>query len=104
MSKYFNLYDLNYNSLGDSKIKQLVDLVKKKHVRRFRTNAKLSFSLSIKRNYSPSAYLDSTRKNPLRRTLVKLRIGCRKLHVETGRYVKIPLDERICSPCGGKFP
>ena len=70
-------------------------------IRRFRTNAKLSFSLSIKKNYSPSAYLDSTRKNPLRRTLVKLRIGCHKLRVETGRYVKIPLDERICSPCGG---
>ena len=32
MSKYFNLYDLNYNSLSDSKIKQLVDLAKKKYV------------------------------------------------------------------------
>ena len=30
MSEYFNLFDFNYNSLSDSKIKQLVDLMKKK--------------------------------------------------------------------------
>ena len=30
MSEYFNLYDFNYDSLNDSKIKQFVDLVKKK--------------------------------------------------------------------------
>ena len=32
MSEYFNLLDFNYNSLSDSKIKQLVDLMKKKYV------------------------------------------------------------------------
>ena len=32
MSEYFNLFDFNYNSLSDSKIKQLVDLMKKKNV------------------------------------------------------------------------
>ena len=32
MSDYFNLYDFNYNSLSDTKIKQLVDLMKKKYV------------------------------------------------------------------------
>ena len=37
-------------------------------------SCKLSSVHSIKTNYSPSVYLDSTRKNPLRRTLVKLRI------------------------------
>ena len=42
-----------------------------------------------------------TRKNPVRRTLVNLRIGCYNLRVETGRYDKIPLDERICSLCSG---
>ena len=43
ISEYFNLYDLNYNSLNDSKmIKQLVDLMKKKMfligTRRFNTH------------------------------------------------------------------
>ena len=32
MSEYFDLYDFHYNSLNDSKIKQLVDLMKKKYV------------------------------------------------------------------------
>ena len=32
MSKYLNLFDFNYNSLSNSKIKQLVDLMEKKYV------------------------------------------------------------------------
>ena len=32
MSEYFNLFDFNDNSLCDSKIKQLVDLMEKKNV------------------------------------------------------------------------
>ena len=103
MSEYFNLFDFNYNSLSNSKIKQLVDLMKKKHAsywnQTLQHSRKLSFYHSIKKNYSLSAYLDATRKNPMRRTLVKLRIGCHNLHVETGRYDKIPLDERICPLC-----
>ena len=37
----------------------------------------------------------------MRRTLVKLRIGWHNLRVETGRYDKIPLEERICPLCSG---
>ena len=44
----------------------------------------------------PSAYLDSTTKSPMGRTLMKLRIGCHNIGVVAGRYVKTPLDERIC--------
>ena len=32
MSEYFNLFDFNNNSLSDSKIKQLEDLMTKKYV------------------------------------------------------------------------
>ena len=105
MSNYFNLYYSNYNSMSGSKIKQLVDVRRKKYVsywnQTLQHSRKLSFYHSIKNNYSPSAYLDSTRKNPLRRTLVKLRIGCHNLRAETGRYDKIPLDEKICPLCRG---
>ena len=105
MSEYFSLFDFNYNSLSDSKIKQLVDLMKKQYVsywnQTLQHSRKLSFYHSIKKNYSLSAYLDSRRKNPTRRTLVKLRIGCHNLRVETGRYDKIPLEERICPLCTG---
>ena len=37
----------------------------------------------------------------MRRTLLKLRIGCHNLRVEAGRYDKIPLDERMCPLCSG---
>ena len=60
---------------------------------------KLSFYCTFKKNYSLSAYLELTRKNPSRKSLVKLRISSRKLRIETGRYDKIPRDERLCSLC-----
>ena len=105
MSQYFNLLDFNYNSLSESKIKQLVDFMKKKYVaywnQMLQHSRKLSFYHSIKDNYSPSAYSDSTRKGLMRRTLVKRRIGCHNLYVETGRYDKIPLYETICHLCSG---
>ena len=68
---------------------------------RLQHSRKLGFYHSIKKNYSPSVYLDSKRKNPSRRILVKLRIGCHNLSFETGRYDKIPLDERIRPLCSG---
>jgi len=83
MSEYFNLYDFNFNSPNNSKIKQLVDLMKRRYVsywnQTLQHSRKLSFYHSIKKNYSPSAYLDSTRQNSIRRTLVKVRIGFHNL-------------------------
>ena len=105
-SNAFNTFKFifNHNSLSDSKFKYLVDLMKKKYVsywnQTLQQSHKLSFYHSIKNNYSHSAYLDSTSKI-LRRTLGKLRIGCHNLRVETGRYAKIPLGERICPFCSG---
>ena len=32
-------------------------------------------------------------------TFAKIRISCHKLHIEEGRYRKIPLQERICQLC-----
>ena len=60
---------------------------------------KRSFYYTFKKNYSLSAYLDLTRKNPSRKSLVKLRISSHKLRIETGRYEKIPRGERLCSLC-----
>ena len=50
------------------------------------------------RKYHPKlAILDLTRKNPSRKSLVKL--SSHKLRIQTGRYDKIPRDERLCSLC-----
>ena len=48
---------------------------------------------------APTAYPDLTRKNPSRKTLVKLRMSSHKLRIEAGTYDSIPGDERLCSLC-----
>ena len=77
--------------------------MKNKHVsywnQTLRQSQKLNFYCTIKDDYSPSPYLILTRKNPSRKALVKFRISSHQLRIETGRYEKIPRNERICSFC-----
>lgn len=61
---------------------------------------KLEFYNTFKDSYTRSPYLDLTRKNPNRKTLVKLRISNHKLLIETGRYNNIPRSDRLCTICG----
>ena len=90
MTDYYNFCDFNCNSLNEGKIKQYEDLMKKKYISYWNQilqhSPKLSFYYTFKKNYSLSAYLDLTRKNPSRNSLVKLRISSHKLRIETGRY------------------
>ena len=65
----------------------------------FDIHKNLTFTYKIKTNYNPSAYLDLTRKNPSRKTLVKLRISNHKLRIETGRYDNIP--RLVTTGCAG---
>ena len=64
-----------------------------------RTSQKLSFYCTIKDDYSPSPYLVLSRKSPSRKALVRFRMSSHQLRIETGRYEKIPRDERICYSC-----
>ena len=103
INEYYNFNHFNYSSLNDCKIKQYINIMKQKYISHWnqtlQNSQKLSFYKTIKNNYSPSTYLDLTRKDPLRKTLVKLRISCHKLRIETGRYDNIPRNERICNFC-----
>ena len=103
MTDYYNSCDINRNSLDGGKLTQYVDLMKKKYIsywnQTLQHSQKRSFYYTLKKNYSPSAHLDLTRKNPSRKSLVKLRFSSHKLRIETGRYDKIPRDERLCSLC-----
>ena len=103
MTDYYDFPGFNCNLLNKCKIKQYVDLMQKKYIsywnHTLQHSQKLNFYYKIKTNYSPSAYLDLTRKNPSRKTLVKLRISSHKLRIETGRYDNIPREERLCNLC-----
>jgi len=103
MTDYYNFCDFNSNSLNEGKFKQYEDLMKKKYIsywnQTLQHSQKLSLYYTFINNYSLSAYLDLTRKNSSRKSLVKLRISSHKLRIETGRYDKIPRDDRLCSLC-----
>jgi len=104
--KMVDYYDLNYafscNSLSDSIVNRYIGIMKNKYVSYWnqtpQQSQKLSFYCTIKEDYSPSPYLVLTRKNPSR-ALVRFRISRHQLRIETGRYKKIPRNERICHFC-----
>lgn len=63
---------------------------------------KLEFYRTFKENYELEHYLELIRDFDQRRNLTKFRISNHKLAIETGRYGKIPVDERICIFCPSK--
>ena len=104
MLEYYNLTDFNHDTLDDAKIKRHIDLMKEKYIAHWKhtvqNSPKLKFYSIFKSNYTPSIYLDLTRKNPDRKALVKLRISNHKRKIETGRYEKVSRCDRLCTLCG----
>ena len=95
--------DFDPTFLTDAKIKHYVSLMQQKYISHWqhtiRNSKKLEFYNTFKDEYTPSCYLDLTRKLNNRKELVKLRIGNHKLLIETGRYDQIPRDNRLCPTC-----
>ena len=104
MLNYYNIpFNFNHDNLNDTKILHFVDHMQKKYITQWKhslnNSQKLEFYNVFKNSYAPSIYLDVTRKNPNRKTFVKLRISNHKLNIETGRYDKISRCHRICPVC-----
>ena len=104
MLNYYNIpFNYNHDNLNDTKILHFVDHMQKKYITHWKhslyNSQKLEFYNVFKDSYTPSIYLDVTRKNANRKTLVKLRISNHKLNIETGRYDKISRCDRICPVC-----
>ena len=105
MFNYYNIpFNFNHDNLDDTKIMHFVNHMQKKYTTYWThslcNSQRLEFYNVFKDSYTPSIYLDVTRKNPNRKTLVKLRISNHKLNIETGRYYKISRCDRICPVCG----
>ena len=81
-----------------------VDHTQKKYITHWKhslcNSQKLEFYNVFNDSYTPSIYLDVTRKNPNRKTLVKLRISNHKLNIKTGKYDKISGCDRTCPAFG----
>ena len=108
MLNYYNTpFNFNYDNLDDTKILHFVDYMQKKYITHWKhsfcNSQKLEFYNAFKDSYTLSIYLDVTRKNLNRKTLVKLRISNHKLNIETGRYDNISRCNRVCPVCGLSF-
>ena len=104
MLNYYNIpFNFNHDNL-DTNIQHFVDHMQKKYITHWKhslcNSQKLEFYNVFKDSYTQSIYLDVTRKNPNRKTLVKLRISNHKRNIETGRCDKISSCDRICPVCG----
>ena len=87
----------------DTKVLHFVDHMQKKYITHCKhslcNSQKLELYNVFEDSYTPLNYLDVTRKNPNRKTLVKLRISNHKLNIETGWYDRISRCDRICPVC-----
>ena len=88
---YLSIYisfNFNHDTLDDTKIAILKKCIV--HWKQSLCNSqKTRIYNTFEDIYTPSPYLDLTRKNPDRKTLVKLRINNHKLLIETGRYISL---------------
>ena len=85
MLDYYNIpFNFNHDNLDDTKILHFVYHMRKKYITYWKhslcNSQKLEFYNAFKDSYTSSVYLDVTRKNPNRKTLVKLRISNHKLN------------------------
>ena len=64
-----------------------------------RNNSKLSVLSTLNKQYKQESYLSNIRSLDVRRAITALRISCHKLSIETGRFQKIPKDQRVCPHC-----
>ena len=92
-----------YNSLSDSNIKQLVDLIKRKYVfywnQTLEHERKLNFCTLSK--ITIALLLTLIQHKKAHENSGKTQDRLPHLCVETGSYDKIPFDERICPLCSG---
>ena len=63
------------------------------------TSPKLQFYHSIKSAFSTEPYLQLCKGFSRRASATKLRISAHELQIETGRYINLPREQRICTWC-----
>ena len=60
---------------------------------------KLTLYKQLKHNNKYETYLSTVTNTQHRRALTQLRMSTHKLPIETGRYIGIPRDQRLCQLC-----
>ena len=59
----------------------------------------LTLYKGVKNIFERSSYIDIITSFKLRNTVARLRLSSHSLNIETGRHLKIPLEDRKCALC-----
>ena len=97
ISEFYNLPNFDPLLVTDAKINHYLKLMQQQYILHWQHT--LEHSKKLKTEYTPSYYLDLTKKITNRKALVKRRIGNHKLMIESGRYDQIPRQNRLCPCC-----
>jgi len=60
---------------------------------------KLRTYCKIKTSFMSEKYLHIINNFTLRRAITKLRISSHRIKIETGRYLKLEVNKRLCNTC-----
>ena len=93
---------------GDSSVFRSLDVTaiierqKEAYLSAFLSNETLSTLVlyrSLQPEYGHAHYLSAVQCFPNRRLMSRFRCGCQGLHIDTGRFVNTPRDDRVCEVC-----
>lgn len=106
MFRLYNLGDLNdlgNNIVTNKSLKEFTCKMKNQYFEKWKSDIavskKLQFFKSFKDNYDSEKYLDVITNFEQRRHFTKFRLSNHQLAIETGRYKKLQVEDRICTLC-----
>lgn len=95
--------DENFQKLSPCEITLAKSVMLNKYTEEWRENIKIKPKLrtyaKFKHDLTVPDYITSIHNRYVRSLIAKLRCGILQLHVETGRYNQVKLEDRICSLC-----
>jgi len=101
--KLGNITTLNDNIITNHRLQEFVCKMKEQYFEKWKNDlansSKLEFFTSFKDHYESEHYLNIIENFDQRRYFTKLRISNHNLAIETGRYDKTPVTNRLCLLC-----
>ena len=102
----YNLGDLDVlrnNLITNKTLTEFTSKMKNQYFEKWKidvqASSKLSFFSSFKNDYECETYLDTINNFEERRHFTRIRLSNHRLAIESGRYTKIPLEDRLCNFC-----
>ncbi len=92
--------DVDFNVLVNQIDTELTNIELHRWNSQMEQQSKLRFYRLFKENYSVENYVLNCYDKSCRSFIAQLRAGVLPLHVETGRFTRINIEDRVCNVCG----